>query len=157
MTSKKLSVSGVKALSKNVDKKQKVQINDEYHVYIYPQFGMFKLQKMFENFLKAPLEAEDKGIDMTKISMIDWLSFNVVKEFSDLDIPNDIKKQLEFYYELMNTDLLYPIFNSFPKESLEKVSIISNRLQSTFEKLGSGKSEEFEQMIINTVAELEEK
>ncbi|WP_277539466.1 hypothetical protein [Bacillus sp. 159] len=157
MTSKKLSVSGVKALSKSVDKKQKVQINDEYHVYIYPQFGMFKLQKMFENFLKAPLEAEDQGIDMSKISMIDWLSFNVVKEFSDLDIPNDIKKQLEFYYELMNTDLLYPIFNSFPQESLEKISIISNRLQSTIEKLGSGKSEEFEQMIINTVAELEEK
>ncbi|WJF84139.1 hypothetical protein QRA13_06215 [Bacillus velezensis] len=157
MTSKKLSVSGVKALSKSVDKKQKVQINDEYHVYIYPQFGMLKLQKMFENFLKAPLEAEDQGIDMSKISMIDWLSFNVVKEFSDLDIPNDIKKQLEFYYELMNTDLLYPIFNSFPQESLEKISIISNRLQSTIEKLGSGKSEEFEQMIINTVAELEEK
>ncbi|OIK22685.1 hypothetical protein [Bacillus amyloliquefaciens] len=157
MTSKKLSVSGVKALSKSVDKKQKVQINDEYHVYIYPQFGMLKLQKMFENFLKAPLEAEDQGIDMSKISMIDWLSFNVVKEFSDLDIPNDIKKQLEFYYELMNTDLLYPIFNSFPQESLEKISIISNRLQSTIEKLGSGKSEEFEQLIINTVAELEEK
>ncbi len=40
MKSKKLSVSGVKTLSKSVDKKQKVQINDEYHVYIYPQFGI---------------------------------------------------------------------------------------------------------------------
>ncbi|MCV4326330.1 hypothetical protein [Bacillus velezensis] len=114
MTSKKLSVSGVKTLSKSVDKKQKVQIND-------------------------------------------WLSFNVVKEFSDLDIPDDTKKQFEFYYELMNTDLLYPIFNKFPIESLEKINIIANRLRSNFEKLGSAKSEEFEQMIINTVAELEEK
>lgn len=157
MKSKKLSVSGVKTLSKSVDKKQKVQINDEYHVYIYPQFGMFKLQKMFENFVKSLLEAEEQGIDLSKISMNDWLSFNVVKEFSDLDIPDDTKKQFEFYYELMNTDLLYPIFNEFPIESLEKINIIANRLRSNFEKLGSAKSEEFEQMIINTVAELEEK
>ncbi|MED1758219.1 hypothetical protein P4U87_04610, partial [Bacillus subtilis] len=102
MASKKLNVSGVKTLSRNIDKKQKVQLNDEYHVYIYPHFGLIKLQKMFENFLKVPLEAQDKGIDMSKISSVDWLSFNIVKEFCDLDIPKDIKKQIEFYYELMN-------------------------------------------------------
>ncbi|OTQ87532.1 hypothetical protein BG30_04800 [Bacillus subtilis subsp. subtilis] len=156
MASKKLNVSGVKTLSRNIDKKQKVQLNDEYHVYIYPHFGLLKLQKMFENFLKVPLEAQEKGIDMSKISSVDWLSFNIVKEFCDLDIPKDIKKQIEFYYELMNIDFLYPIINEFPKESLEKVNTVAGRLQAVFDKLGNAKADEFEQVIIDTVAELED-
>ncbi|WP_406588961.1 hypothetical protein [Bacillus atrophaeus] len=156
MTSKKLSVSAVKALSKDINKKQKVQLNNEYHVYIYPQFGLLKLQKMFENFLKAPMEAQEKGIDMSKISTSEWLSFNIIKEFADLGIPNDIKKQVEFYYELLNADLLYTIMSAFPKESMEKVENVAVRLQAALDQLGADKFDQAEQLIIDTVAELEE-
>ncbi|MFE6377090.1 hypothetical protein ACFVLF_21315, partial [Bacillus subtilis] len=66
------------------------------------------------------------------------------------------KKQIEFYYELMNIDFLYPIINEFPKESLEKVNTVAGRLQSVFDKLGNAKADEFEQVIIDAVAELED-
>lgn len=31
---------------------------------------LLKLQKMFEIFLKGPIEAQEKGIDMSKISTV---------------------------------------------------------------------------------------
>lgn len=114
--SKKLTLSQLSKEAKKYDSKKKIPLTDEFHTYISPYFNPKKLKEMvietLSDFQKNELE---------DINMMEWLHFNVIRHFSDLEIPEEIESKLKIYNELQHTGLFETIVLSFPKESMERL------------------------------------
>lgn len=151
--SKKLTLSHIKEEVKIYSQKQKVQLSDEYHVHIYPHFAPSKIGEMIKEIIQDKLNAEKVGINFENINMIDWVYFNIIKYFTDLEIPNDIKKKVQAYLFLRDSEYFPTIVNSFPKENIDRVSEAMKRFGENLDAISQMNEKELEKLIDNTVNE----
>jgi hypothetical protein len=104
MASKKLNLGLIEESVSKYDKKEKVQLTDEAHVFIYPHFSPSRLTKMLAGLLSDQDEAKDAGSKSFKdINPVQWTFFSLIKEFTDLGIPNDIKNKVKWYLKLVDS------------------------------------------------------
>ena len=142
--SKKLTLTDIKNENKIYDQKKKVVLSDEYFINIYPNFSPIKIAELIRETLSDPQKAKDAGIDFDQISIADWGLFNIIYKFTDLGIPSDIKKKVQAFIEIMNTEYWAKIIESFPEESINKIKESLDRFSANFEKLTQ---EEIEQSL----------
>ncbi|MCY8499895.1 hypothetical protein MOD12_21735, partial [Bacillus atrophaeus] len=74
MASKKLTLALLKEDAKKTEKKQRVQLTEDIHAFIYPVFAPSKIKDMTEEFLRDYVHAEEKNLDLKKIPYPDWLT-----------------------------------------------------------------------------------
>lgn len=65
MASKKLTLALLKEDAKKL-KKQRVQLTEDIHAFIYPVFAPSKIKDMTEEFLRDYVHAEEKNLDLKK-------------------------------------------------------------------------------------------
>ncbi|MEN7437642.1 hypothetical protein AAGV27_21630 [Bacillus velezensis] len=155
MTSKKLNLGLIEESVSKYDKKEKVQLTDDVHVFIYPYFSPSRLSNLFKQILSDQKQAEEKGIDFKKINFVDWIAFSLIKEFADLGIPNDIKNKVKWFHSLVESEFFPLILSSFPEESIKKLNGATKMLQDSLDKLSNISPEEINDLILNKVEEIE--
>ncbi|MCY8997814.1 hypothetical protein [Bacillus inaquosorum] len=156
MASKKLNLGLIEESVNKYDKKEKVQLSDDVHVFVYPYFSPSRLTKMLTGLISDPQEAKEAGIKSFKdINQVQWAFFSLIKEFTDLGIPNDIKNKVKWYLKLVDSEYFPLIINSFPKESLEKLGKATVMLQQNIDELSKKSQEEANNLILQKVEEIE--
>ncbi|RAP15233.1 hypothetical protein HS9_00560 [Bacillus velezensis] len=110
---------------------------------------------MFKQILSDQKQAEEKGIDFKKINFVDWIAFSLIKEFTDLGIPNDIKNKIKWFHNLTDSEFFPLILRSFPEESIKKLNETTKMLQENLDKLSNISQEEINDLILNKVEEIE--
>jgi hypothetical protein len=119
--SQKLNLSLIKSENKKFEQKQRIDLSDKYHVFIYPHFSPIKTSELIKEMITDKERAEQAGIDFGKINMADWVLFNIIYKFADLGIPSEIKKKVQAFTELVNYEFYGKIIESFPQESLKNL------------------------------------
>lgn len=118
--SKKLTLSHLKTKVKEYDLKEKVTLDEETHVNIFPNFSPERIREMIKEMLSDGERAKKANIPFN-VNLIDWGNFNIIKFFTDLGIPNDIDKKLQAFVMLKNTDYFEAIINKFPEDSIKRI------------------------------------
>ncbi|PRS77196.1 hypothetical protein C6Y03_01045 [Bacillus sp. LNXM65] len=121
MTTKAVNLTTLGELTKKYDEKKKVQLNDEFHLYIYPEFAPSKIAEVLKELNTDYFNGDKNGLKINEIVMTDWLYFLVIKKFTNLKISNSLKSKMSAYINLVDSGLMGQIMMSFPEESIQKV------------------------------------
>lgn len=143
----KLTLNQIQKQVNQYSKKQKVTLGDGNYVNIYPNFSPNTITKMIHETLTDHVRANDAGIDFESIKEDEWGFFNMIKFFSDLDIPSDIKEKVQVFTYLVESDYFVEIIQAFPQESIERVVAALQKTTESFNKLNAMSDEEREQFI----------
>lgn len=135
MASKKLTMTDVKNEVKVFEEKKRVELSDNFHVFIYPHFSNTKIAELIKEMITDNERAEKAGIDFENINSGDWYLFNIIYKFADLAIPSEIKKKVQAFTYLIESEHFSKIVESFPKESLTKFEQALKRFKENFELL----------------------
>jgi hypothetical protein len=130
--SKKLTLADIKNQIKVYEQKQRIELSDDFHLFIYPHFSPSKIGELIKEMVTDPQRAKDAGIDFDEINMGDWFLFNVIYKFADLGIPSEIKKKVQAFSYLVDSEFFGKIIDSFPQESIHKIEESFNNFQENF-------------------------
>lgn len=122
MASKKLTLTDIKNENKVYEQKKRIELSDDFHVFIYPNFSPTKIREVIKEILTDPQRAKDAGLNFDDINMGDWFLFNVIYKFAELGIPSDIKKKVQAFTYLIDSKYYEQIINAFPKDSIKKIN-----------------------------------
>lgn len=64
MASKKLNLGLIEESVSKYDKKERVQLTDDVHVFIYPYFSPTRLTKMLTELITDPQNAQEKTLTL---------------------------------------------------------------------------------------------
>lgn len=118
--SKKLTLSHLKSKVKEYDVKEKIQLDEETHVHIFPNFSPKRIKEMVKEMISDEERARKENIEFN-VNLARWAQFNIIKFFSDLGIPSEIDKKLQMYTFLEETDYFDDIINAFPEENFNRI------------------------------------
>ncbi|MDF4194774.1 MULTISPECIES: hypothetical protein [Bacillus amyloliquefaciens group] len=155
MASKKLNLGLIEESVSKYDKKDRVQLTDDVHVFIYPYFSPTRLTKMLTEFITDQEEAKEARIKFEDINPVQWGFFSLIKEFTELGIPSDIKNKVKWFVKLVDSEFFPLIINSFPEESMKKFGKATKMMQENLDKLSNMSQEEINNLILNKVDEIE--
>ncbi|MCI3196924.1 hypothetical protein P8891_11345 [Bacillus atrophaeus] len=155
MASKKLNLALIEESVSKYDKKEKVQLTNDVHVFIYPYFSPTRLTNMLTELITDPQNAEEKTIDFKSINPVQWAFFSLIKEFTDLGIPSDIKNKVKWFVKLVDSEFFPMIISSFPEESMKKFGEATKMMQENLDKLSNMTSEEINDLILKKVEDLD--
>lgn len=135
---KKLSLAGLKNESKKYSEKVKVDLPGGFYLNVEPNFDPVKIDDAILEYSLDYKEAKDAGIDLQQIVRTDWLYLIMIRYFTDLSIPKDIKKKVQFYSELRKQpEIFEAVVKAFSLDSLNmflsKMENVNNNLNSYFE------------------------
>ncbi|MEK4049946.1 hypothetical protein [Bacillus sp. FSL K6-2839] len=123
MTTQKLTLDHIKDGNKKYDEKVKVQLDDKFHVHIYPNFDPVKITQIIKMALKDVVEIESNKKIKHKLNIVDLLSIYAILTFSDIaDIPQGIVSKVNLITELVKSPYFKLISGSFPEESFESIN-----------------------------------
>lgn len=130
---KKLDFSMAKKSIKKYDEKVRVVVDvdekgEETFVNIFPNFSPIKMREMFQEMMKDEQNIIEQKLDSSKINRGNWFYFNVVKFFSDLDLPDDTKEKAKYFMVFEQTPYFDKIVNEYPEESLKKLADMLTRM-----------------------------
>ena len=63
---------------------QRIELNDHYHTYIYPNFDSARIMKMFKSLIRDFTDIKNKKGVKTELSPGDLLYVYTIIEFSDI-------------------------------------------------------------------------
>ncbi|ATO29026.1 hypothetical protein ACQGRJ_09630 [Bacillus atrophaeus] len=155
MASKKLNLALIEESVSKYDKKEKVQLTNDVHVFIYPYFSPTRLTNMLTELISDPQKAEEKTIDFKSINPVQWGFFSLIKEFTDLGIPSDIKNKVKWFVKLVDSEFFPMIISSFPEESMKKFGEATKMMQENLDKLSNMTSEEINDLILKKVEDID--
>ncbi|GJI61641.1 MULTISPECIES: hypothetical protein [Bacillus] len=155
MASKKLNLGLIEESVSKYDKKERVQLTDDVHVFIYPYFSPTRLTKMLTELITDQEEAKEAGIKFEDINPVHWGHFSLIKEFTDLGIPNDIKNKVKWFVKLIDSEYFPMIIKSFPEESIEKLEKAAKMMKMSLDKFSNMSKKEINELILNRVEEIE--
>ncbi|MFT0857500.1 hypothetical protein VSK97_18035 [Bacillus swezeyi] len=127
MTSQKLTLNHIKEGNKKYNEKQKIELNDQYHTYIYPNFDPTRVSNMIKTLIKDYVDIQSKKGVKTDLGAGDLANLYMVIEFSDIaDMPKALTAKVKMLEEVAKSEHIKTIYDSFPKESLKKVEDAAN-------------------------------
>ncbi|MGE6627776.1 hypothetical protein [Bacillus pumilus] len=122
MTTQKLTLDHIKDGNKKYDEKVKVQLDDKFHVHIYPNFDPTKITQMIKMALEDATEIESNKKIKHKLNFVDLLNIYTILTFSDIaTIPQGIASKVNLMTELVKSPYYKTINDAFPKESFESI------------------------------------
>ncbi|TWK86687.1 hypothetical protein [Bacillus paralicheniformis] len=122
MTTQKLTLSHIKEDNKKYNEKQRIELNDQYHTYIYPNFDPARIMKMFKSLIQDFTDIKNKKGVKTELSPGDLLYVYTIVEFSDIaEFPKKLTDKLKMFEEIVKSDFASKIYESFPKDSLQRI------------------------------------
>ncbi|PLR99647.1 hypothetical protein [Bacillus sp. T33-2] len=131
--SKKLTLNDIKNENKVFSQKKKIELSDDYHVFIYPHFSPTKIAELIKEMVTDKIRAEDAGINFNEIHMADWVLYNIIYKFTDLGIPSEIKKKVQAFAYLVDSQYFGTIIESFPQESIKKFTDSFAKFKENFD------------------------
>lgn len=136
MAKKQLTLKHIERENKKFEKKEKIDLDDDFFVYIYPNFSPKKIQEMIVEMISDTEQAKELGLEeeFNQIRYSDWGFFHMIKYFADLDIPSDFKEKLSAYFTLVESEFYKTILSAFPKESIEKVGQAMENVANLFDE-----------------------
>ncbi|MFI8649352.1 hypothetical protein ACIGJL_06665 [Bacillus velezensis] len=155
MASKKLNLGLIEDSVSKYDKKERVKLTDDVHVYIYPYFSPTRLTKMFTELMTDSEKANEAGIKFQDINPVHWGYFSLIKEFTDLGIPSDIKNKVKWFVKLIDSEFFPLILSNFPEESMKKFEEAAKMMKTSLDKLSNMSQEEINDLILNKVEKIE--
>ena len=137
----KFTLKKLKQYHDALEQKEKVEFEIEYNgikdtVYVTIE----------KNFLKsdiiACLQEYIKKLDVLRVKKVElksgflemYLIFQIIKHFTDIQMPKSIENQLVVLQRLINTGLLFNLFVEFPREQIDKVLEEVKAMQVTVEE-----------------------
>lgn len=133
--SKKLTLTDIKNENKVYEQKKRIELSDDFHVFIYPHFSPSKIAELIKEMITDPQRATEAGLNFDKINMGDWFLFNIIYKFADLGIPSEIKKKVQAFTYIIDSMYFEQIINAFPEESIKKVNDAFLRFKENFDLL----------------------
>ena len=122
MTTQKLTLDHIKDGNKKYDEKVKVQLDDKFHVHIYPNFDPVKITQMIKMALEDVAEIESNKKIKHKLNFVDLLNIYTIITFSDIaKMPQGITSKVNLMTELVTSPYYKIINDSFPRESFESI------------------------------------
>lgn len=122
MTTQKLTLSHIKEDNKKYNEKQRIELNDQFHTYIYPNFDPARVKKMIISLIEDFTEIANKKGVKTDLSPGDLLYVYTIIEFSDIaEFPKKLSDKLKMFEEVVKSEFAETIYEAFPKESLQKI------------------------------------
>jgi hypothetical protein len=133
--SKKLTLADIKNENKVYEQKKRIELSDDFHVFIYPHFSPSKIAELIKEMITDQQRATEAGLNFDKINMGDWFLFNIIYKFADLGIPSEIKKKVQAFTYIIDSKYFEQIINAFPEESIKKVNDAFLRFKENFDLL----------------------
>lgn len=119
---KKLTLDHIKEGNKKYDEKVKVQLDDKFHIHIYPNFNPVKITQMIKMAFKDSGEIESNEKIKHKLNFTDLLNIYTIITFSDIaKMPQGIISKVNLMTELVTSPYYKIINDAFPKESFESI------------------------------------
>ena len=142
----KLNLKAIESASKKFTTKTVIiPVDDvEYEVKIQQVFRTTKIEKMVMDFLKSENVKEIEKLDESV--RIAYFMFLIMKEFTDLDIPNNLKfnEQINLINSLIDLGIWEEIFKEIPEEEIAKVNEFMVKfnlnLNKVIEEMNEGKA-----------------
>ncbi|MCY7479793.1 hypothetical protein [Bacillus safensis] len=154
MTTKAVNLTTLGELTKKYDEKKKVQLNEEFHLYIYPEFAPSKIAEVLKELNTDYFNGGKNGLKIDEIAMTDWLYFLIIKKFTSLKIPNSLKSKMSAYINLVDSGLMGQIMMSFPEESIQKVLDHIKSVEDAVEQLVDSDLDNKTEQVIKALDEL---
>jgi hypothetical protein len=146
----KLTLKKIKQYNEALEQRERVEFEVEYegqkdlvYVTIEKNFTRSNIMACLQEYVKKLDVLKAKKIEIEDGFFEMYLIFQMIKHFTDIDMPKSIENQLTVLERLVNTGLLFEIFAEFPKEQIEKLMVEISTLQKTFE----ANFEEFEKQM----------
>ena len=146
---KKLNLNAIKNASQKQFTTKTITVpvdGQEYEVIIDQIFKLTKIEKMVMDFLKSEKVKELEEIDESV--KIAYFMFLILKEFTNVDIPNNLKfeEEINLINSLIDLGIWEEIFKYIPEEQITKVNEFMQKfnlnLNKVIEEMGNeGKSE----------------
>ena len=133
--SKKLTLTAIKDSNKKFSQKQRVDLPDGNHAFIFPHFSPTKLMDLIKELLLEYVDQDKNGIKKSGIDFNTWTALSLLYKFADLGIPSDVKKKIVAFSELIEYDHTGDIMSSFPKESIDKLKTTMENIQKNMDLL----------------------
>ncbi|WP_366560099.1 hypothetical protein AB0R69_15450 [Bacillus pumilus] len=158
MTTQKLTLDHIKEGNKKYDEKVKIQLDDNFHVHIYPNFDPVKITQMIKMALEDVAEIESNKKIKHKLNFVDLINIYTILTFSDVaNIPQGITSKVNLISELVKSPYYKTINDSFPKESFqsidEKLRSMTEGMIATQEALVDKANEEILKKVEKLTAE----
>lgn len=122
---KKLTVSALKTANKvRYDETQRVELDDEFYVDIFPYARDSKIQEIvqenLEDMAKEAEKEDSKFMTMLEIPAFSYMY--IVRHLTELEIPKKIDQKAKIFVELADSGYLFKIIESFPEETLNSIA-----------------------------------
>jgi hypothetical protein len=126
---KKLNLTTIKKGNSRYNNKLKIELPNDTYLTITPFFKPQKISLMVEDLAFVITDAEELGVNFDDHHFIDLLNFFIIKHFTDINLPNDTKKLIQGFIEIVNSEYYEPIMNAFPHDEI--VQVYDKVLKST--------------------------
>lgn len=89
MTTQKLTLSHIKEDNKKYNEKQRIELNDHYHTYIYPNFDSARIMKMFKSLIRDFTDIKNKKV--LKQNLVQVTCFMCIQLSNLVILQNSLK------------------------------------------------------------------
>lgn len=135
MTTQKITLDHIKTENKKFDEKVKVQLDNKFHVHIFPNFDPTKIASMLRTLIKDYVELESgKKKTKTELTVAELVILYTTVTFSDIaTMPNSLSTRISLFHELAKTPYLSTIYNQFPSDSKKQIELAIEGYTKTLE------------------------
>jgi hypothetical protein len=122
---KKLNMKIIENANKNQFTQKTVSVivdGNEYDIIIDQQFKTTKIEKMVKNYLNS--ENREKFNELDEGAKIGYIMFLIIREFTDLEIPNNLKfeEEINLINSLIDLGVFEKIAQNIPESEIIKVN-----------------------------------
>jgi hypothetical protein len=143
MTTKKLPMKMINGLNGKYSEFTKLEFpidGTTYTVKVYPYFSLTDIEKTVQTHNSNLKEYQDLGIELDDNDFFNLLYCEIIRTFTDLTFPKNIKDNIPFFNNLINSDFFKPIMESFVQSEVVKVmNHVMDRIE-TLEKINGAEA-----------------
>ncbi|MDE1362848.1 hypothetical protein CHCC15325_3132 [Bacillus licheniformis] len=155
MVTQKLTLNHIKEDNKRYNEKQRIELNEQYHTYIYPNFDPTRVSKMIKSLVEDYVEIQTKKKIKTDLNAGDLAHLYMIIEFSDIaDMPKTLTAKIKMLEEIVRSEHIKTIYEAFPKESLKKVEDAALEFTKFITNASNKNADKINEDILRKVEEL---
>jgi hypothetical protein len=136
----KLTLRKIKEYNEIIEERERVEFLVEYedkkelvYITVEKNFTKTNIVACIQEYLRKIDVLRAKKIDLQNGFLEMYFIFQIIKHFTDLEMPKSIENQLIVMERLINTGLLFRIFSEFPQEQVTKLLQEIGQVNEKFE------------------------
>ena len=115
--SKNLTLLNLKKMNSNLNKTQRVHLDENYYLDIDTNFRLTKIQLILERILEVNQYIAENKIE--KFDIISYSLFLAIKQFTTLQVEDDLSTELKAMEILIDLEYFQKIIDSFGQENTQ--------------------------------------